>query len=299
MKTCCTEDEHVQFHHNCHGIPDWNRSSLPDPSDKDKTVVHQFSEIRPPLLTELIHYFDKLEGDVHIVAHNDKREAAKKIKAKFLTGQVVARVERTAVINKFDDEERSETWRREAFYGLRLLQTGEQNMLEGWLSSVTQEAVAASVTHNYLEIYQDKGIPLAKVSENGPTITNPEQRAGQSSNSVMNALSGLSGFQKVRYRDQDVHIYIKSVKEMVAYSLANDPIDDFFHKGYFASSRDALLKSVRDRTQDLADDMRIWGAYREVEDKAKRDFAAMIGNSGGDATSGDGAAGEVHKLRRL
>jgi hypothetical protein len=100
-------------------------------------------------------------------------------------------------------------------------------------------------------------------------------------------------------QDQDVHIYIKSVKEMVAYSLANDPIDDFFHKGYFASSRDALLKSVRDGTQDLADDMRIWGAYREVEDKAKRDFAAMIGNSGGDATSGDGAAGEVHELRRL
>jgi hypothetical protein len=71
-------------------------------------------------------------------------------------------------------------------------------------------------------------------------------------------------------QDQDVHIYIKSVKEMAAYSLANDPINDFFHKGYFASSRDALLKSVRDGTQDLADDMRIWGAYREVEDKAKR-----------------------------
>ena len=50
-------------------------------------------------------------------------------------------------------------------------------------------------------------------------------------------------------QDQDVHIYIKSVKEMVVYSLASDPINDFFHQGYFASSRDALLKSVRDGTR--------------------------------------------------
>jgi hypothetical protein len=93
-------------------------------------------------------------------------------------------------------------------------------------------------------------------------------------------------------QDQDVHIYIKSVKEMVVYSLASDPINDFFHKGYFASSSDALLKSVRDGTQDLADDMRIWRAYRVIEDKL-----GLV--SGGNATSGDGAAGEVHELRKL
>jgi len=68
-------------------------------------------------------------------------------------------------------------------------------------------------------------------------------------------------------QDQNVHIYIKSVKEMVVYSLASDPINDFFHKGYFASSSDALLKSVRDGTQDLADDMGIWRAYRVIEEK--------------------------------
>jgi hypothetical protein len=46
-------------------------------------------------------------------------------------------------------------------------------------------------------------------------------------------------------QDQDVHIYIKSVKEMVVYSLASDPINNFFYKGYFASSSDALLKISR------------------------------------------------------
>jgi hypothetical protein len=66
----------------------------------------------------------------------------------------------------------------------------------------------------YLEIYQDKGIPLAKVSENSPTITNPEQRAGQSSNSVMNALSGLSSFQKVRYRGGFIRSLFKGERDV-------------------------------------------------------------------------------------
>ncbi len=44
--------------------------------------------------------------------------------------------------------------------------------------------------------------------------------------------------------NQHVPLYIDSVKEMVAYSLANDPSYDFFLKEYFNDSRVALLKGL-------------------------------------------------------
>jgi hypothetical protein len=78
---------------------------------------------------------------------------------------------------------------------------------------------------------------------------------------------------------QHVHLYIDSVKEMVAYSLANDPSYDFFLKEYFKDSRVALLKGVNDGTRDLADEKIAWKAYGDMEEESKKAFAAKAGDN--------------------
>ena len=79
--------------------------------------------------------------------------------------------------------------------------------------------------------------------------------------------------------NQQVHLYIDSVKEMVAYSLANDPSYDFFLKEHFKGSRVALLKGVSDGTRDLADAKIAWKAYGNVEEESKKAFAAKTGDN--------------------
>jgi hypothetical protein len=78
--------------------------------------------------------------------------------------------------------------------------------------------------------------------------------------------------------NQQVHLYIDSVKEMVAYSPANDPSYDFFLKEYFKDSRVALLKGVNDGIHDLADEKIAWKAYGNMEEESKKAFAAKTGD---------------------
>ena len=98
--------------------------------------------------------------------------------------------------------------------------------------------------------------------------------------------------------NQQVHLYIDSVKEMVAYSLANDPSYDFFLEGYFKGSRVALLEGVSDGTRDLADTKIAWKAYGNMEQESKKAFAAKTGDNT-DAPSASSAFDTREFLRSL
>ncbi|KAH8790513.1 hypothetical protein F5882DRAFT_517188 [Hyaloscypha sp. PMI_1271] len=52
----------------------------------------------------------------------------------------------------------------------------------------------------YLEIYQEKGIPFAKVSENGPAVINPEAARRTAVKQCDEYIKRVSSCQKVRYR---------------------------------------------------------------------------------------------------
>ena len=52
----------------------------------------------------------------------------------------------------------------------------------------------------YLGIYQEKGIPFAKVSENGPAVINPEAARRTAVKQCDEYIKRVSSCQKVRYR---------------------------------------------------------------------------------------------------
>jgi len=87
---------------------------------------------------------------------------------------------------------------------------------------------------------------------------------------------------KLKYAryNQQTPLLIESMKEIVAYALANDPSYDFFLKEYFVGARIKIARDVRDGKYEMAENRLFWKALAESEKKVKRDFAAKMGNSG-------------------